>query len=202
LDELYRAEHKPSRNELEKKWVRRPEQPGETFARWYLARLEIRAGRTERAAQLFSDLRRTSIKSPAIAQALVEFAQFELDERNFDEAIAILDDARLLHPEPALQAKIEFLSAHTQYLAKRFDTATAAFEQIAHCNSPWAKAALFNASTGWLQLGNHSRFQVDYAELEKQGGDEEARSNLRLQEGLIQAAKATKSGGIAATVHS
>ena len=91
-----------------------------------------------------------------------------------------------------MQAKIEFLFAHTQYLAKRFDTATAAFEQIAHCNSPWAKAALFNASTGWLQLGNHSRFQVDYAELEKQGGDEEARSNLRLQEGLIQAAKGDK----------
>jgi outer membrane protein assembly factor BamD (BamD/ComL family) len=191
LDELYRAEHKPSRNELEK-WVRRPEQPRRTFARWYLARLEIRAGQRERAAQLFSDLRRTSIKSPAIAQALVEFARFELDERNFDEAIAILDDARLLHPEPALQARIEFLSAHTQYLAKRFDTATAAFEQIAHSNSPWAKAALFNASTGWLQLGNHSRFQVDYAELEKQGGDEEARSNLRLQEGLIQAAKGDK----------
>src|SRR6184192_2914873 len=191
LDELYRAEHKPSRSELEK-WVRKPEEPRRTFARWYLARLEIRAGRRERAAQLFSDLRRTSIKSPAIAQGLVEFAQFELDERNFDEAIAILDDARLLHPQPPLQAKIEFLSAHTQYLAKRFDTAAAAFEQIAHSDSPWAKTALFNASSGWLQLGNHSRFQADYAELEKQGGDEEARSNLRLQEGLIQAAKGDK----------
>src|SRR6266566_8567516 len=144
LDSLYRAEHKPSRNELEK-WVRRPEQPRRTFARWYLARLEVRGGRRERARQLFSDLRRTSIKSPAIAQGLVEFAQFELDERNFDEAIAILDDARLLHPQPPLQAKIEFLSAHTQYLAKRFDTAAAAFEQIAHSDSPWAKTALFNA---------------------------------------------------------
>src|SRR6266542_3830588 len=57
LDELYRAEHKPSRNELEK-WVRRPEEPRRTFARWYLARLEIRGGRSDRARQLFSDLRR------------------------------------------------------------------------------------------------------------------------------------------------
>src|SRR5206468_6590079 len=56
LDELYRAEHKPSRSELEK-WVRRPEQPRRTFARWYLARLETRAGRRERARELFSDLR-------------------------------------------------------------------------------------------------------------------------------------------------
>ncbi len=191
LDDLYRAEHKPSRHELEK-WVRRPEEPRRTFARWYLARLEIRAGRRERAQQLFSDLRHTSIKSPAIAPALLEFAQFEVEDRHFDEAIAILDDARLLHPEPALLARIDFLSAQAHYLAKRFDTATAAFEQIAHSNSPWARVALFNASSGWLHLGNHAHFLVDYSELEQQGGDKEARATLRLEEGLMQAAKGDK----------
>src|SRR5262249_4850271 len=76
LDELYRAEHKPSRNELER-WVRSPEQPRRTFARWYLARFEIRAGRRERARQLFTDLRHSAAKSQAIAPALLEFAQFE-----------------------------------------------------------------------------------------------------------------------------
>src|SRR6184192_1576920 len=191
LDELYRTEHKPSRNEVEK-WVRRPEEPRRTFARWYLARLEIRAGRRERARQLFSDLRRTSIKSPAIAPALLQFAQFEVDDRHFDQAIAILDDARLLHLEPGLLARIDFLSAQADYLAKRFDTATAAFEQIAHSNSPWARVALFNASSGWLHLGNHARFLVDYTELDQQGGDKEARATLRLEECLMQAAKGDK----------
>jgi TolA-binding protein len=191
LDELYRAEHKPSRNELEK-WVRRPEEPRRTFARWYLARLEIRASRRDRARQLFSDLRRTGIKSPAIAPAFLQFAQFEVEDRYFDEAITILDDARLLHPEPALLARIDFLSAQAHYLAKRFDTATAAFEQIAHSNSPWTRVALFNASSGWLHLGNHARFLVDYTELEQQGGDNEARASLRLEEGLMQAAKGDK----------
>jgi len=191
LDELYRTENRPSRNELEK-WVRRPEEPRRAFARWYLARLEIRAGRRERARQLFSDLRHTTIDSPVIAGALLEFAQFEIQDRHFDEAITILDDARLLHPKPPLLARIDFLSAQAHYLAKRFDTATAAFEQIAHSNSPWAKAALFNASSGWLQLGNHARFLVDYTELEQQGGDKESRADLRLEEGLMQAAKGDK----------
>ena len=191
LDALYRAEHKPSRSELEK-WVRRPEQPRRTFARWYLARMETRTGRRERAQQLFSDLRRTGTKSPAIAPALLEFAQFEVDDGHLDEAITILDEARLLHPEQALLARINFLSAQVNYLAKRFDTATAGFEQIAHSNSPWTKIALFNASSGWLQLGNHARFAADYNELEKQGGDDEARANLRLEEGLMQAAKGDK----------
>jgi predicted negative regulator of RcsB-dependent stress response len=188
LDELYRAEHRPSRNELER-WVRSPEQPRRTFARWYLARFEIRAGRRERARQLFTDLRHTGVKSQAIAPALLEFAQFEIEDKHFDEAIAILDDARSFHPDPSLLSRIDFLSAQTQYFARRFDRASADFEQIARSRSPWAKIALFNASTGWLQLSNHPRFLADYSELEKQGGDEGARADLRLEEGLVQAAK-------------
>ncbi len=191
LDEIYRAEHKPSRSELEK-LVRDPEQPRRTFARWYLARLEIRAGHRERARELFSDLRHTALRSSAIVPALFEFAQLEVEDRHFDEAIAILDDARLLHPEPSLLDRINLLVAQTQYLAKRFEVATVAFEQIAHSASPWTKVALFNASVGWLQLGDHARFLTDYNELEKQGGDEESRASLRLQEGLMQAAKGDK----------
>src|SRR6266480_1610951 len=191
LDELYRAERKPSRNELEK-WVRRPEQPRRTIARWYLARLEIRAGRRERARELFADLRRTGSNSPATAHALLEFAEFEIDDRHFDEALAILDDARLLHPDPGLLNRIDFVSAQAHYLARRFDTATAAFEQIAHRDSPWTNAALFNASSGWLQLGDHARFVADYNELEQKGADEQTRTDLRLEEGLMQAAKHDK----------
>ncbi len=188
LDELYRAEHKPSRNELER-WVRSPEQPRRTLARWYLARFEIRAGRRERARQLFTDLLHTGVKSQAIAPALLEFAQFEVEDKHFDEAIAILGDARSFHPTPSLLTQIDFLSAQAQYLARRFGRASGDFEQIARSGSPWAKIALFNASTGWLQLGDHTRFLADYGDLEKMGGDEEARADLRLEEGLVQAAK-------------
>jgi TolA-binding protein len=188
LDELYRAEHKPSRNELER-WVRSPEQPRRTFARWYLARFEIRAGRRDRARQLFTDLRHTGVKSQAIAPALLEFAQFEVEDKHFDEAVAILNDARSFNPTPSLVNQIDFLSAQAQYLARRFARASADFEQIARSRTPWAKVALFNASTGWLQLGDHTRFLADYRDLEKLGGDDEARADLRLEEGLVQAAK-------------
>jgi predicted negative regulator of RcsB-dependent stress response len=188
LDQLYREEHKPSRNELER-WVRSPEQPRRTFARWYLARFEIRAGRRERARQLFTDLRHTGVKSQAIAPALLEFAQFEVEDKHFDEAIAILGDARSFHPTSSLLTQIDFLSARAQYLAGRFARASGDFEQIARSGSPWAKVALFNASTGWLQLGDHTRFLADYDDLEKLGGDEGVRADLRLEEGLVQAAK-------------
>jgi TolA-binding protein len=188
LDELYQAEHKPSRNELER-WVRSPEQPRRTFARWYLARFEIRAGRRERARQLFTDLRHTSAKSQAIAPALLEFARFEIEDNQFDEAIAILNEARLFHPEASLLTRIDFLSAKSQYLANRFDKAATGFEQIARSRSPWAKIALFNASTGWLQLGDHGRFLTSYSELEEAGGEKQGLADLKLEEGLAQAAR-------------
>jgi outer membrane protein assembly factor BamD (BamD/ComL family) len=191
LDQLYSTEHRPSRSELEK-WVRNPEQPRRTFARWYLARLETRAGHRDQARQLFTQLRRGEVKTPAIAPALAEFAQFEMEDRHFDEAIAILNDARSLRPESSLLDRINLISAQAQYAAKRFETATAAFEEIGHSPSPWAKIALFNACTGWLQLGDHGRFVADYNELEKQGGDAESRASLRLEEGLLQAARGDK----------
>src|SRR5262249_60499046 len=137
-------------------------------------RLESGAGRRERARQIFEDLQGTEIKSPAIAPALFEFAKFEIDDGRFDEAIAILEDSRLLRPEPALLTQIDFLSAQAQYLARRFDAAIAAFEQIGQRESRSAKAALFNASSGWLQVGNRTRFLAGYDQLEKQGGDSQA----------------------------
>ena len=132
LDELYRAQRRPSRAQLEK-WMRDPVQPRRGLARWYLARLELRAGHRDRARQYFADLRRDGVNSlpSAFGVALLEFAQLTLDDRDFDQALAILNEARLLHPEPNLLDRIKLLSAHANYLARRFDTATATYEQIA-----------------------------------------------------------------------
>ncbi len=199
LDQLYRTEPKPSRSELER-WVRNPEEPRRAFARWYLARLELRAGHRERALHLFDELRGSDAKSPALASGLLEFAQRELEDRHFDDAIAILEEARLLRPEGPLLDRINLLAAQAQYLAKRFDVATATFEQIAHSGSPWAKLSMFNASLGWLQLSDHARFLADYNEFEKQGGDEQSRAELRLEEGLMKAAKAKGDGKAAASL--
>jgi len=188
LDELYQAEHRPSRSELER-WVRNPEEPRRALARWYLARFEVRAGHRERAVELFGELRGNSAGTPAAAAGLVEFAQLQLEDRRFDDAIVILEEARSLRPDVALLDRINMLLAEAEYLSKRFDLATAGFEQMAHSLSPWANLSLFNASLGWLQLGDRARFLADYNELEKRGVDEQSRAELRLEEGLVQAAR-------------
>jgi predicted negative regulator of RcsB-dependent stress response len=191
LDELYRAERKPARVELER-WTRESEQPRRAFALWYLARIEGRAGHRDRALQLLSSLRKSDGKTSALAEGLLELAKIELEDRHFEEALGTLEEARLLQPEPLLLDRINLTAAEVHFAAKQFEAATTAFEQIAHSASPFAEMSMFNASLGWLQLGDPARFAGDYGEFEKQGGNEEARAELRLEEGLVQAAKGNK----------
>ena len=105
LDELYRAERKPSRAELER-WTRDPAQPRRAFAQWYLARFDLRLGRRDRALEYFSALRRTHPQLPALAPAFLEVAKLKLDDRDYHEALAMLNEARALRPEPAVLDRV------------------------------------------------------------------------------------------------
>jgi len=188
LDELYRAERKPSRAELDR-WTRDPAEPRRAFAQWYLARFDLRLGRRDRALEYFNALRRTHPQLPVLASAFLEFAQLELEERHFDEALAILNDAQTLRPGPAALDRLNLLAAQIQYRAKHFDAATAGFDQIAHSDSPLASPATFNAALSWLQKGDEARFLANAEEFGKKTKDEKSRADLRLEAGLMEAAK-------------
>jgi len=188
LDELYRAERKPSRAELER-WTRDPAQPRRAFAQWYLARFDLRLGRRDRALEYFAALRRTYPQLSVLASAFLEFAQLELEDRHFDEALTILNEARTLRPEPAVLDRVNLLAAQIQYHAKHFDAATAGFEQIGHSDSTLASLAMFNAALSWLQKGDETRFLADAEEFGNKTKDEKSRADLRLEAGLMEAAK-------------
>src|SRR5205823_11157301 len=89
LDQLYRAERKPPRNELEK-WGRDAAQPRRAFAHWYLAQYDWRAGRREEALRHYEALSTNSGLSDMLAPALLQYAQLELDAGNFSHARDLL----------------------------------------------------------------------------------------------------------------
>jgi TolA-binding protein len=188
LDELYRAERKPSRAELDR-WTRDPAEPRRAFAQWYLARFDLRLGRRDRALEYFNALRRTHPQLPVLASAFLEFAQLELEEHHFDEALAMLNEARKLRPEAAVLDRVNLLAAQVQYYGKHFDAATAGFDHIAHSESPLASLAMFNAALSWLQKGDEARFLADAEEFGNKTKDEKSRADLRLEAGLMEAGK-------------
>ena len=191
LDQLYRAERTPSNQEL-RRWANDPIQPRRALAQWYLARFELRAGRRENALRIFGELRSAHPQLPALAGGLFEFAQLEIDNRRFDEALAILEEARALRPDPAWLERINFLAGRAQYGARRFEAAAQTFETVAHTSPHSATDSYFNASLAWLQLSDHARFLADYREVGQSGGNEEARGDLLLEEGLTEAAQGNK----------
>ena len=188
LDELYRAERKPSRAELDR-WTRDPAEPRRAFAQWYLARFDLRLGRRDRAMEYFNALRRTHPQLPVLASAFLEFVQLELEERHFDEALAILNEARTLRPDPVVLDRVNLVAAQNQYRAKHFDAAAAGFDQIAHSDSPLASPAMFNAALSWLQKGDEVRFLADAEEFGNKTKDEKSRADLQLEAGLMEATK-------------
>jgi outer membrane protein assembly factor BamD (BamD/ComL family) len=194
LDELYRTERKPSRTELDR-WARDPAQPRRGFAQWYLARFDLRVGRRDRAAESFASLRRSYPHTAELAPALIDFAEFELDSGRFDDALAILNEARGLRPDSAVLDRLDLLAAKIEYRARRFDAATADFEKIARADSQIAPAALFNAALSSLQNGNEVRFVANADEFARRTGDEKSRADLQLDAGLTEAAQGDARAG-------
>jgi TolA-binding protein len=188
LDELYRAERKPSRAELDR-WARDPAEPRRAFAQWYLARFDLRVGRRDRALESFTALRRSHPQNVALVPAFIEFARFQLYDRRFDEALAILNEARTLGPEPALLDHLNLLAAEVEYRARQFDAATDDFEQVAQSHSDLAPVALFNAALSALQKGDEAQFAANIQEFGTKTGDEKSQADLQLEAGLTEAAK-------------
>ena len=188
LDELYRAERKPSRAELDR-WARDPAQPRRAFAQWYLARFDLRVGRRDRALDSFTALRNTHPQNATLAPAFLEFARFEVEDHRLDDALAILSEARLLPPQPATLDRLNLLAAEINYRNRRFDAATADFEKIAASDSDLARVAMFNAALGALQKGDETRFVANVEQLGKKTADQNSQADLRLEAGLTEAAK-------------
>ncbi len=186
LDEVYQTERKPSRSELSH-WSHDHIQPRRAFARWYLARADLRAG--DRAAALadFRDFVSAAVKRPELIDGYLEFAELQKADYRFDDALAILNAARSLLPRADELARINWLAAEIEYEAKQFEAAAKDFEKIAHDHPSLTTNALFNASLGWLQVSNEGRFAADYQELNGSGTDDDARADLLLERGLMQA---------------
>jgi outer membrane protein assembly factor BamD (BamD/ComL family) len=188
LDQLYRAERQASTQELTR-WTNDPAQPRRSLALWFLARAELRAGRREAAMQAYSRLRDSRVALPALAEGLVEFAQLEIDQRYFQEALAILEEAKAQRPTAAWQERIMLLIARVYYQARQFDKAGQIFEQVANTSPQLRQDSLLNASFSWLQQNDRDRFLADTRALASSGSNADTQGDILLEEGLTQAAQ-------------
>src|SRR5438309_1211560 len=138
--------------------------------------------------RLVTQLRATRPDLPALAQAYLELAQLTLGDGRFDDAGKILEEARSLQPAGPVLDQINLIQAEAYYRAQHWQEAAASFENAAHTSRPVAADAYFNASLAWLQLHDGARALADGDAAAVAGTDENARGDLLLEQGLMQAA--------------
>ena len=191
LDQVYRAERKPPRNELEK-WTRDSVQPRRGFARWYLAQNELRAGRREEATRQFEQIRAAVPIPAALTPALLQYAGMQIETGKINEGLAILTEAEKTNPPSKVREQIEFESGRAMYAALKFQDAASRFERLANNRSTVVPAALFNASLAWLQADDQAKAERDKLELLKRGEVEEG-AEVSLEQALAAAERGEKS---------
>ncbi|MDQ6861150.1 MAG: tetratricopeptide repeat protein [Verrucomicrobiota bacterium] len=192
LDQLYAAERRQSRHDLGR-WARESAQPRRALAQWYLARAELRLARRELALQAFAALAAEHPDVPELAPALLEYASLLLQDGRAEQAHAIVESARALHPAREMMRRIDFLGAQSEYAARHFAPAAAQFQRVAHESSPpHGKEALINASLAWFSAGENAQGNNAAQQLSSGGGDEQTRGDLALEAGLVAAARGDK----------
>ncbi len=189
LDQVYRAERKPPRNELEK-WAHDSAQPRRGFARWYLGQSDWRSGRHEEALRQFEALRASSPLPAALAPALLQYARLKIEASKFNDALNILTAAEKTQPAADVRAQIEFELGRALSGARRFPEAAARFSKVT-MPPEIANTAVLNASLAWLQQGDVAKTQSGANELGKRG-DTAAQADLSLEQALAAAKRGEK----------
>jgi len=190
LDQVYRAERKAPRNELEK-WARDPIQPRRGFARWYLAQIDLRAGRREEAMRQFEQIRGATPMVAALAPALLQFARLQIEAGRIADALTILGEAEKTNPAPQVRERIDFETGRAMYAALKFPDAASRFEILENDRSAIAPVALVNASLASLRAEDKTKTERDKAELISRGRSDDA-AEVSLEQALAAAQRGQK----------
>lgn len=184
LYQLYLAGRKPSRGDLER-WSRDSVQPRRSLAHWYLAELDLRNNRRDLAERHVRAIREARPIPPALAPHLLQWARRDLAAKKPEEALAVLQEARSAASSASLQAEIDFEMGRALYAAEKFRSASEQFEHLA--STKFAGPAFYNATLGWLRLGDEQR-----AALDAQQGDQASEEDVALEKALLAAASQPK----------
>ena len=197
LDRVYAAEKNPPEGELQR-WAAGTETRRAALARFYVAQMQMRARKFDRATisinaflgrfgAALADSEAGELVARLLPRIYMMQADVHLERQRFSEAVFSLEAAERLAKSEEIRAEIELRTGLVHYQQGEFLLATNKFESAARRSTSLRATASYDAALATLQQKNFDRFLEQYREFSSQYPESELRAELILEEGLLQA---------------
>jgi outer membrane protein assembly factor BamD (BamD/ComL family) len=186
LDQIYAGEKNPPEGELQK-WAAKPPARRAALARFYVAKLQMRARKWDKALASLEAFLHTSPNHRFAAYAELLRADAFLEKDALEEAVRALEAAARLAKTEAQRAEIELRTGLVHLRQREYLLAAAALDRAVERGGATREVAAYNAALAWLGQGNYERAAEESARLAAFGASAELRGALVLEEGLTRA---------------
>ena len=186
LDQIYAQEENAPESEYNR-WAGKNQPRRSALAKFYVAKLQARQNKIERAIDSLDLFIRGNPEHPLIGEAYLLYADLLSRQGNFEEAARALDGA-MRHAEDAeTRAEIELRSGLIHYQQNEFLLAATQFDAAARRSETVRPVATFDTALAWLAQRNFEQFRAPFEAFEKLQPASPLRPELALEEGLTLA---------------
>lgn len=187
LDQIYAGEGNAAESELQK-WAKKPQLRRAALAQYYVARMQIRARKWDKALASLDTFVRNFTGHTLIHSVQLMRADVLIEKGDLNAAVSALEAAaRVAGDDGDLRAEIELRTGLVQYRQREYLLAATSLDRAAERPGPASAIARYDAALAWLNQTNFERFQEEYQRLNERGATGELRGNLMLEEGLLRA---------------
>ncbi len=186
VDQIYAAEKNPPEGELQK-WAAAPEKRRAAFARYFVARMQMRARKFDRATVSIDAFIGDFPDHPLLPRVHIMQADVLLERVQFAEAVRALEAAERIAKTEELRAEIELRTGLVHYRQGEYLLATNKFESAARRSPALRGTAIYDGALASLNQKNFEHFEEQYRELNALRTDGDLRAELILEEGLLRA---------------
>jgi outer membrane protein assembly factor BamD (BamD/ComL family) len=186
LDQIYAGEKNPPESELQK-WAAKPPARRAALARFYVAKLQMRARKWDKALASLDAFLQASPNHRFAAYAELLRADAFLEKDALEKAVRALEAAARLAKTDAQRAEIELRTGLVHLRQREYLLAAAALDRAVERGGATREVAAYNAALAWLGQENYERAAEERARLAEFGASAELRGTLVLEEGLARA---------------
>ena len=161
LDQVYAAERKPEDDQLQR-WATHPQAARAALARFYLAKLQIRAAKWDKAIGTLDVFVARYPTHHFVAFAQLMRAEALTQKGRFADVIEALEGASRAAGSAALRAEIDLRTGVAHLRQQQFLLAASSLDRAAENSESLREIATYNAALAWLGQGNLERFQQEY----------------------------------------